>query len=109
MVDVVRLEDGSLAEHWNVIQDKAARETSKAGLFTFGDKFPDQAQSSSHVKTRRKRTQNQFQIAREIKSAPRREASGKSIGDKNGSNLQSDRDNEARNFSPCREACRGAG
>ena len=69
MVDVVRLEDGSLAEHWNVIQDKAARETSKAGLFTFGDKFPDQAQSSSHVKTRRNHTQNQFQIAREIKSA----------------------------------------
>jgi predicted SnoaL-like aldol condensation-catalyzing enzyme len=36
-----RLEDGSLVEHWDVIQDKAARETSKTGLFMFGDKFPD--------------------------------------------------------------------
>jgi predicted SnoaL-like aldol condensation-catalyzing enzyme len=41
MVEVVRLEDGSLAEHWDVIQDRAARETSKTGLPTFGDKFPD--------------------------------------------------------------------
>jgi hypothetical protein len=51
MVDVVRLEDGSLVEHWDVIQDKAARGTSKTGIPTFGDNFPDYAQSSSHVKT----------------------------------------------------------
>ena len=38
--DVVRLKDGILVEHWDVIQGKAARETSKAGLPTFGDKFP---------------------------------------------------------------------
>jgi len=41
MVDVVRLEDGSLVENWDVVHDKAARETSKTGLPTFGDKFPD--------------------------------------------------------------------
>jgi hypothetical protein len=36
-----RLEDGSLVEHWDLIQDKAARETSKTGLPTFGDKSPE--------------------------------------------------------------------
>jgi predicted SnoaL-like aldol condensation-catalyzing enzyme len=41
MVDLVRLEDGSLVEHWDVIRDKMARETSKTGLPTFRDKFPD--------------------------------------------------------------------
>jgi len=41
MMDVVRLEDGSLVEHWDVIQGKAARETSKTGLPAFGDKLPD--------------------------------------------------------------------
>jgi hypothetical protein len=41
MVDVVRLEDGNLVENCDVIHDKAARETSKTGLPSFGGKFPD--------------------------------------------------------------------
>ena len=41
MVDLVRLEDGGLAENREVIHDKAARETTKTGLPTFSDKIPD--------------------------------------------------------------------
>lgn len=38
--DIVRIEDGRLAEHWDVLQDEATRETSKSGLPMFGDRFP---------------------------------------------------------------------
>jgi predicted SnoaL-like aldol condensation-catalyzing enzyme len=38
--DVVRLKDGILVEHWDVIQDEATREQSKSGLPMFGDHFP---------------------------------------------------------------------
>jgi predicted SnoaL-like aldol condensation-catalyzing enzyme len=37
--DVVRLENGLLAEHWDVIQDEAARAESKSGLPMFGERF----------------------------------------------------------------------
>jgi predicted SnoaL-like aldol condensation-catalyzing enzyme len=40
VADIVRLEDGLLAEHWDVIQDEATREDSKSGLPMFGDTFP---------------------------------------------------------------------
>src|SRR5580704_7140667 len=40
VVDIVRLENGQLAEHWDVIQDEATREQSQSGLPMFGDKFP---------------------------------------------------------------------
>ena len=39
VVDIVRIENGVLAEHWDVIQDEATRELSKSGLPMFGDKF----------------------------------------------------------------------
>jgi len=38
--DVVRLEDGKLAEHWDVLQDEATRSESLSGLPMFGDHFP---------------------------------------------------------------------
>ena len=38
--DIVRIEDGKLAEHWDVLQDEATRAESKSGLPMFGDKFP---------------------------------------------------------------------
>ena len=38
--DILRIQDGILAEHWDVIQDEATRESSKSGLPMFGDKFP---------------------------------------------------------------------
>ena len=39
--DIVRIKDGVLAEHWDVIQDEASRESSKSGLPMFGDEFRD--------------------------------------------------------------------
>ena len=41
VADIVRIENGVLAEHWDVIQDEASRETSKSGLPMFGNKFPE--------------------------------------------------------------------
>jgi predicted SnoaL-like aldol condensation-catalyzing enzyme len=38
--DILRIEDGLLVEHWDVIQDEATREQSKSGLPMFGDAFP---------------------------------------------------------------------
>jgi predicted SnoaL-like aldol condensation-catalyzing enzyme len=40
VADIVRMEDGVLAEHWDVIQDETTREQSRSGLPMFGDKFP---------------------------------------------------------------------
>lgn len=40
VVDIVRLEDGVLAEHWDVLQDEASKESSRSGLPMFGDAFP---------------------------------------------------------------------
>jgi predicted SnoaL-like aldol condensation-catalyzing enzyme len=42
-VDIVRLQDGLLAEHWDVLQDEATAEESKSGLPMFGDTFPTRA------------------------------------------------------------------
>jgi len=39
--DIVRIEDGILVEHWDVIQDEATQEQSKSGLPMFGAKFPE--------------------------------------------------------------------
>ena len=39
--DVVRFEDGKLAEHWDVLQDEATKAQSKSELPMFGDRFPD--------------------------------------------------------------------
>jgi predicted SnoaL-like aldol condensation-catalyzing enzyme len=38
--DIVRIKDGVLAEHWDVIEDEATRESSKSGLPMFGNTFP---------------------------------------------------------------------
>lgn len=38
--DILRLEDGILAEHWDVIQDEASEKESKSGNPMFGDTFP---------------------------------------------------------------------
>ena len=40
VVDILRLEDGQLAEHWDVIQDEASKDSSKSGLPMFGTAFP---------------------------------------------------------------------
>ena len=40
VADIVRIETGVLAEHWDVIQDEATRDHSKSGLPMFGSDFP---------------------------------------------------------------------
>jgi predicted SnoaL-like aldol condensation-catalyzing enzyme len=39
VADIVRLENGVLVEHWNVIQDEATEAESKSGLPMFGASF----------------------------------------------------------------------
>ena len=40
VADVVRIENGVLAEHWDVIEDEATKAESKSGLPMFGSDFP---------------------------------------------------------------------
>ena len=37
--DIVRIENGRLSEHWDVLQDEATKAESKSGLPMFGEKF----------------------------------------------------------------------
>ena len=39
-VDVLRIENGQLAEHWDVLQDEVTEAASVSGLPMFGDRFP---------------------------------------------------------------------
>jgi predicted SnoaL-like aldol condensation-catalyzing enzyme len=41
--DIVRMQDGVLLEHWDVIQDEATHERSKSKNPMFGDSFPNRA------------------------------------------------------------------
>ena len=38
-VDILRIEQGLLVEHWDVLQDEATAATSRSGLPMFGDDF----------------------------------------------------------------------
>jgi predicted SnoaL-like aldol condensation-catalyzing enzyme len=38
--DILRIQEGILVEHWDVIQDEATREQSRSGRPMFGDSFP---------------------------------------------------------------------
>jgi N-ethylmaleimide reductase len=40
MADILRIKDGILVEHWDVIQDEVTRQQSKSGIPMFGDSFP---------------------------------------------------------------------
>jgi hypothetical protein len=40
VADILRIAEGILAEHWDVIQDEATQEQSKSGMPMFGDSFP---------------------------------------------------------------------
>jgi len=42
VVDTVRLENGLLKEHWDVVEDEVTRETSASDLPMFGDTFLDE-------------------------------------------------------------------
>jgi predicted SnoaL-like aldol condensation-catalyzing enzyme len=39
--DIVRVEDGKLAEHWDVLQEESTKAQSVSGLPMFGDHFPN--------------------------------------------------------------------
>jgi predicted SnoaL-like aldol condensation-catalyzing enzyme len=41
--DIIRMKDGVLVEHWDVIQDEATQEQSKSGNPMFGNSFPSRA------------------------------------------------------------------
>ena len=45
--DVVRIEDGLLIEHWDVLQDEATQAESKSGRPMFGDRFPEPLKRNS--------------------------------------------------------------
>jgi predicted SnoaL-like aldol condensation-catalyzing enzyme len=38
--DILRIQDGVLVEHWDVIQDEATKEQSKSKAPMFGERFP---------------------------------------------------------------------
>jgi predicted SnoaL-like aldol condensation-catalyzing enzyme len=40
LADIVRIADGVLTEHWDVLQDEATREESQSGAPMFGTTFP---------------------------------------------------------------------
>ena len=40
VADIVRIENGKLVEHWDVIQDEVSKASSKSGLPMFGSEFP---------------------------------------------------------------------
>src|SRR5271163_4252733 len=40
VADIVRISDGVLVEHWDVIQDEVTQAQSKSGLSMFGTRFP---------------------------------------------------------------------
>ena len=39
--DILRIVDGVLVEHWDVLQDEASQAESKSGLPMFGDRFTE--------------------------------------------------------------------
>jgi predicted SnoaL-like aldol condensation-catalyzing enzyme len=39
--DILRIDNGILVEHWDVLQDEATKEQSKSGKPMFGDTFPE--------------------------------------------------------------------
>jgi predicted SnoaL-like aldol condensation-catalyzing enzyme len=41
-LDVIRMEDGLLMEHWDVLEEEASRDNSVSGLPMFGDTFPEE-------------------------------------------------------------------
>jgi len=47
VVDICRLQNGLLVEHWDVIQDEVNQDASAGGNPMFGETFPDTAQASA--------------------------------------------------------------
>ena len=47
--DILRVENGILVEHWDVIQDEATKDQSKSKLPMFGSSFPVYAQPENTI------------------------------------------------------------
>ena len=47
--DILRIEDGVLAEHWDVIQDEATEQQSKSKVPMFGSSFPVYSSSEKTI------------------------------------------------------------
>jgi predicted SnoaL-like aldol condensation-catalyzing enzyme len=47
VADIVRMQDGLLVEHWDVIQDEATKAESKSGRPMFGNAFASMSQEAS--------------------------------------------------------------
>lgn len=45
--DILRIENGVMQEHWDVLQDEATQEQSKSGLPMFGTSFPKPGETSA--------------------------------------------------------------
>jgi epsilon-lactone hydrolase len=79
VIDVVRVADGMLAEHWDVIQDETTRSQSRSGLPMFGDTFPaelsapdDTPTSVSAADTQRPESQLMKAFVRYLRARPER-------------------------------------
>jgi len=44
--DIVRVQDGLLVEHWDVLQDEVTRKESQSGMPMFGTEFPGSTEPS---------------------------------------------------------------
>jgi predicted SnoaL-like aldol condensation-catalyzing enzyme len=51
VADIVRVADGMLAEHWDIIQDEVTRSQSRSGLPMFGDAFPAEVAAADGAPT----------------------------------------------------------
>src|SRR5271170_7752350 len=51
VADILRIEDGILAEHWDVIQDEVTEEQSKSKAPMFGNSFPEPARQAMPAMT----------------------------------------------------------
>jgi epsilon-lactone hydrolase len=51
VADIVRVADGMLAEHWDIIQDEVTRSQSRSGLPMFGDAFPAEVAAADGTPT----------------------------------------------------------
>jgi predicted SnoaL-like aldol condensation-catalyzing enzyme len=49
--DILRIKDGVLAEHWDVIQDEATEEYSKSKAPMFGSSFPVYTSSEKTIRS----------------------------------------------------------
>jgi predicted SnoaL-like aldol condensation-catalyzing enzyme len=49
--DILRIKDGVMAEHWDVLQDEASRLSSKSGLPMFGTSFAEPDHQSAPAAT----------------------------------------------------------